>query len=50
MENFQQKGHYKGLINRYREYLPVTDSTPVVTLNEGNTPLIKADNLSANYS
>ena len=40
--------YYKGLINRYREYLPVSDTTPVVTLNEGNTPLIKADNLAKN--
>lgn len=38
--------HYQGLINRYRKYLPVTDLTPIVTLNEGNTPLIKADNLA----
>ena len=38
--------YYQGLINRYREFLPVTDTTPVVTLNEGNTPLIKADNLA----
>lgn len=38
--------YYKGLINRYREYLPVNDDTPVITLNEGNTPLIKADNLA----
>ena len=37
---------YEGLINKYREYLPVSEKTPVVTLNEGNTPLIKADNLS----
>lgn len=37
---------YQGLINKYRQYLPVSDSTPVVTLNEGNTPLIKADNLA----
>ncbi len=37
---------YEGLINKYRKYLPVDDSTPVVTLNEGNTPLIKADNLA----
>ena len=36
---------YDGLINKYREYLPVSDKTPVVTLSEGNTPLIKADNL-----
>lgn len=38
--------YYQGLINRYREFLPVDDSTPIVTLNEGNTPLIKADNLA----
>ncbi len=38
--------YYQGLINKYREFLPVTESTPVVTLNEGNTPLIKADNLA----
>lgn len=39
-------GHYQGLINKYKEYLPVSDKTPIITLNEGNTPLIKADNLS----
>ncbi len=38
--------YYQGLINTFREYLPVTEKTPVVTLNEGNTPLIKADNLA----
>jgi len=38
--------YYQGLINKYREYLPVSDATPVVTLNEGNTPLIKAENLA----
>ncbi len=37
---------YQGLINQYREYLPVTDETPVVTLCEGNTPLIKAENFA----
>lgn len=37
---------YQGLINKYKKYLPVSDSTPVVTLCEGNTPLIKADNLA----
>ena len=36
---------YEGLIKRYKEYLPVSDNTPIITLNEGNTPLIKADNL-----
>lgn len=38
--------YYKGLIDKYREYLPVDEFTPIVTLNEGNTPLIKADNLA----
>ena len=33
---------WPGLIQHYREYLPVTNNTPVITLNEGNTPLIKA--------
>jgi len=41
-----ERNHYQGLINKYREYLPVTDKTPVITLNEGNTPLIKADRLA----
>ncbi len=31
-----------GVIERYRAYLPVTEKTPVVTLHEGNTPLIPA--------
>ena len=38
--------YYHGLINKYREFLPVSDTTPVITLNEGNTPLIKAENLA----
>lgn len=37
---------YGGIIEKYREYLPVTKKTPVVTLNEGNTPLIYACHLS----
>lgn len=38
--------YYKGLIDKYRKYLPVSETTEIVTLNEGNTPLIKADNLA----
>ena len=38
--------YYKGLVDKYRKYLPVSDSTQIITLNEGNTPLIKADNLA----
>lgn len=33
---------WRGLIEEYRAYLPVTAATPVVTLLEGNTPLIPA--------
>ena len=32
--------NWQGLIETYRPYLPVTEATPVVTLQEGNTPLI----------
>jgi threonine synthase len=31
---------HHGIIERYRAFLPITDKTPVVTLLEGNTPLI----------
>lgn len=36
-----------GLIERYRKYLPVSESTTVISLNEGSTPLIPAYKLSA---
>lgn len=35
---------WPGVIERYRSLLPVTAATPVVTLLEGNTPLIRVDN------
>jgi len=35
-----------GLIEEYRRYLPVSESTPVVTLLEGGTPLVPAPRLS----
>ncbi len=31
---------WRGVIERYRHFLPVTPQTPVVTLLEGNTPLL----------
>lgn len=34
-----------GIIERYQEFLPVTDRTPIISLNEGNTPLILAESL-----
>jgi len=37
---------YEGLLQTYKEYLPVNEQTPLLTLKEGNTPLIRAENLS----
>ena len=38
--------HDRGVISRYRAVLPVTDATPVISLNEGSTPLIHSPKLS----
>ena len=35
------------LLERYRDVLPLSASTPIVTLGEGSTPLIRAERLSA---
>ncbi|HET9122549.1 MAG TPA: pyridoxal-phosphate dependent enzyme, partial [Acidiferrobacteraceae bacterium] len=37
---------YTGLIARYRDWLPVADTTAIITLNEGNTPLIRLQRLT----
>jgi threonine synthase len=39
--------NWPGLIERYRAFLPVNDQTPVVTLHEGNTPLVTSLRLNA---
>ncbi len=36
-----------GVIERYRSFLPVSETTPVISLNEGSTPLIPAHRLSS---
>ena len=36
----------QGIIEHYRQYLPVLDSTPIITLCEGDTPLIPAPRLA----
>ena len=38
---------WRGLIEEYREFLPVSATTPVITLQEGDTPLLPAPRLSA---
>lgn len=40
---------WNGLIEEYKEWLPVTDETPELTLQEGNTPLIHLKNLSEQW-
>jgi threonine synthase len=35
-----------GVIARYRDWLPISDSDPVITLGEGGTPLVAAEKLS----
>jgi threonine synthase len=40
----KEGNRWRGVIAAYRSWLPISDSTPVVSLNEGNTPLIRADN------
>lgn len=37
---------WPGLIEAYRRYLPVTETTPVITLLEGNTPLIPVPSIA----
>src|SRR3989449_8559675 len=39
-----QSERWQGVIHRYAAHLPVTAATPVITLNEGNTPLIRVPN------
>ena len=48
--NFESTGSAtrgRGVIARYRQYLPVSAATPVVSLGEGDTPLIHSPRLSA---
>jgi len=40
------KSPWKGIIREYYEFFPVTEKTPIVTLLEGNTPLVKVNNLT----
>lgn len=37
---------WRGIIEEYRKFLPVGDQTPIVSLQEGNTPLIQAKRLA----
>jgi threonine synthase len=40
---------WQGLIQEYKTFLPINENTPLLTLNEGNTPLIPLQNLSEKW-
>ncbi|MGH6657291.1 MAG: threonine synthase [Actinocrinis sp.] len=40
------RGAWRGVIEEYREWMPVSPATPVITLNEGGTPLVRANVVS----
>jgi len=46
MSQVRRSGPWRGVIDAYRDRLPVTDATPNITLYEGNTPLLPAPVLS----
>jgi threonine synthase len=40
----------RGVLYQYKKYLPVTRQTPMFTIGEGDTPLVKCDKLAQKYS
>ncbi|WP_100405312.1 threonine synthase [Bacillus solitudinis] len=40
---------WKGLLHEYKEFLPVNENTPLLSLNEGNTPLVPLEHLSKEW-
>ncbi|WP_459502846.1 threonine synthase [Bacillus sp. C1] len=40
---------WKGLLAEYKEFLPITEKTPALTLHEGNTPLVLLENISKRW-
>jgi threonine synthase len=39
----------KGVLFQYKRYLPVTPKTPLFTIGEGDTPLVRCDKLAQKY-
>ena len=47
LKNTNSGSHqWRGVIEEYRDRLPVSSKTPIITLREGGTPLVEATNLS----
>lgn len=40
---------WRGLLHEYKDFLPVNENTPMLSLNEGNTPLIRLETLSEKW-
>ncbi len=40
-------GPHAGVLRRYRDFLPMTDATPLLSLGEGDTPLVPSTRLAA---
>ena len=40
----------QGVLNHYKKYLPVTRRTPLFTIGEGDTPLVRCDKLATKYA
>jgi threonine synthase len=45
-ENIVAPQQARGIIDRYRPFLPISDTTPIIALGEGNTPLLHSPRLS----
>jgi threonine synthase len=39
----------QGVLNQYKKYLPVTPRTPLFSIGEGDTPLVRCDRLAKKY-
>jgi len=39
----------QGVLQQYKKYLPVTSRTPLFTIGEGDTPLVRSDKLAKKY-
>jgi threonine synthase len=38
-----------GVLQHYKQYLPITKKTPIFSIGEGDTPLVKSERLAAKY-
>jgi threonine synthase len=38
-----------GVLEHYKDYLPITEKTPIFTIGEGDTPLVRCDRLARKY-